>query len=238
MITNNNFKINNVAFNDAILYCKSHLPNEACGIISDNKFIPFTNKAEDKKSNFKIDDPLYFKLIIEDKVDCIIHSHLNYPHASINDQIQQESVDIPFGIINFNDNTVTHFIFWGNIPKEHLLGRQFFFGVFDCAVLCRDFIKDKFDININIPHRSYKYWLTNEKLFEEFMESNSYNIKYVDDIKINDLIFYKINSNVINHVGILIDNNIVLHHFCNRLSGRYSMNVYRDCIYKIGRIFN
>ena len=232
MFTNTIQNFNEQAKLDAIKHCRSCLPNEGCGIFSNDKFIPFENKAENPKNEFIINDDEFDKLLMDDKIQCIIHSHNEFPHASINDREQQIALDIPFGIINFRKGTAEHFIFWGDgIEIEPLLKRPFFFGVFDCLKLAEDYIFLKFQKKIEHQIVDINYWKKDQPVFEENLKSDKYPGYQIDinEAKEHDFYLYKMaNSKFINHIGIIIENNRVLHHFVNKVSCRLPASYYQQ----------
>jgi len=224
---------------EAIEHCRSLLPNEGCGVFSEDKFIPFENKADDPRNKFMINDPEFDYLLMKNKIQAIIHSHNDFPHASENDQEEQRSFEIPFGIINFRKGTCNHFIFWGEgIEIEPLLKRPFFFGVFDCLSLSQDYIYQKWGQRIPTPIRGINYWKNNQSLFEDHITDKSYPVEFidVDEAREHDFYFYKVaGSKYINHVGTLIENGRILHHFINKVSCRLPASYYQEYICSAGR---
>jgi proteasome lid subunit RPN8/RPN11 len=239
MFINKNINFSQKAINNAVEHCRKQLPNEGCGIFINDEFIPFKNKSENPEKEFIINDSLFDSYFINKKIQCIIHSHNNYPHASKQDQIQQKELEIPFGIINFRNGGAEHFLFFGNnIPINPLKNRPFFFGIFDCLSLVRDYTYSWSNILIPCPVRDFDYWKNNESLFEDHIENKTYPVKYINinDLKTNDMILYKFDSKFINHIGVLLPNGKVLHHFVNRVSCELPFSFYQQNIYKIGRL--
>jgi len=225
---------------DAIEHCRSCLPNEGCGIISKDKFIPFENRSEAPGQEFIIDDDRFNYLLATDMIDAIIHSHINYPHASEEDQQQQRALEIPFGIVNFQKGCATHLIFFGDtLETEPLIQRPFFFGVFDCLSLARDYWKQKFNIRISTPIRSLGYWKREQSLFEDHINSDDYPVDFINknEAKPGDVLFYKmVGSKYINHVGSILDTGKVMHHFINKISCTLPPSYYQEMLYMGGRL--
>ena len=61
-------------------HAKEVFPQESCGFILDDEYLPMDNIAKDKVGHFKI-DPKQF-IIHNESIRAIVHSHGNYPHAS------------------------------------------------------------------------------------------------------------------------------------------------------------
>lgn len=222
----------------AIEYCRSKLPYESGGIFTDHNFIPFENESDTPSNKYYINNPDFYYLLSQEKIKCLIHSHNNYPHSSIDDQRAQKDFDIPFCIINFRNGTCEHVIFWGNdIPKEPLIGRPFFFGVFDCLTLSADYIFNKYNKQVPTPDRDVDYWKYNQSLFEDTVSDKEYPIDFIDkdDITIDDFLFYKFDSKYINHVGTLMDNGRILHHFMGKKSCILPKSYFKKNIVAAGR---
>lgn len=222
---------------EAIEYFRSKMPEEACGVFADDKFIPFDNKADDPLKDFVIDDPEYTELYVDDHIDCILHSHNDFPMVSYNDKLSQQEVDIPFGIINFKQKSVTHVIFFGDhLQLEPLKGRPFFYGAFDCLTLVRDYYIMKYEIELPDPPKVWGFWNENDTMFEDGLEDSAvlFKIKpkYAEE---GDIILYNMNGKCIDHCGILLDNNLVFHHFINRISARYPISIARNKLVSIYR---
>lgn len=240
MFTNQYQIIPEATRKDAIEYCRSCRPNEGCGVVVDDEFIPFENKADNPKNEFLIKDDEFTRLMMDDKIQVVIHSHNEYPHASYNDQAQQRALDIPFAIINFRHGTCEHFITWGDgLKPEPLKMRPFFFGVFDCLTLARDYFIEQFGICIPTPLRQLNYWKNDQPLFEENTSSKDHPVSYIDisEAKAHDVYFYKMGgSKYINHVGVILENGRMLHHFINKVSCSVPASFYQRDIFAAGRL--
>lgn len=239
MIENTIKNFSDKAKKDAVEYCRKLLPYEGCGIISEDNFIPFDNKSSDPLNNFLIDDREFDYLLMRNKIQAIIHSHNDFPHASLNDQRAQREFDLPFGIINFRHGTCQHFIFWGDqLEKEPLLKRPFFFGVFDCLTLSSDYYKEKFNKEIPQPLREVNYWENDQSIFEDHVNMADYPVNFINikDVKPNDIYFYKMfDSKYINHMAVVLENGRLLQHFMNKLSCTLPASYYQNYICYGGR---
>jgi len=238
MFTNQYTHYNEQAMKDAIEHCRLCLPDEGCGIFVENKFIPYENKSPDKSNSFMISDNLFNQYYMDNKIQVIIHSHNDYPHASKQDLIQQREIEIPFGIINFRKGGCEHFIFFGKgIARDPLMRRPFFFGVFDCLTLVKDYSYKWSGVDIPDPPRDLNYW-KDEPLFEEAVSDVNYPVNFINinKTKENDFIFYKFDSKYINHVGVILPNGRILHHFINRVSCTLPKSYHQQHIHCGGRL--
>ena len=137
------------------LYCLSKYPEEACGFIVKNEFIPIVNKSEDKINHFEIDNHIFIEY--NDAIDAIIHSHADYPHLSKADMLSQKRLGIPWGIVLINKGVVHSTVFWGGSVLYPLLQRPFIHGCFDCYAIVRDYWRFKgYDV-MDFP-REFLWW--------------------------------------------------------------------------------
>lgn len=217
---------------DAIAHAKSEFPNESCGAIIEGKYVPFENRADDKSDTFLINDVDFNQAYMDGKVECVIHSHNDYPHASVADQIQQRAMDIPFGIINLKNRSVIQTVFWGDsLPIQSLEGRPFFFGVYDCYALVRDWIRINLGYTPPNPEREWCFWLDNISMYEDFINNRKVPFDFIPikDAKYGDVLLYRIyGTKFLNHCGVISKNGLVLHHFVNELSGYKPVSYFRE----------
>ncbi len=226
MITNQHNFFFDPAIQDAIVHAKEVFPDESCGAIIDDEYVRFDNQAEDKTKNFVIMDPYFDRSYQDNAIQAVIHSHNNDPAATAADQAQQIELEVPFGIVNLVNKSVTHLAFWGDsLPIEPLKRRHFFYGVWDCFSLVRDYFRIKHGVTFpNVP-REYGFWLKNESIFENHI----FNVDVVpvplDEIRPNDVLFYNLHgSKFLNHCAVMKEDGLVLHHFENHCSQGYPIS--------------
>lgn len=239
MITNRNniFPVRCVA--DAIEHAQEVFPEESCGAIIDERYVRFENKADDKEQGFFIKDDFFDQAYIDGHVQCVIHSHNDYAMATIDDQIQQLELDIPFGIINLKNGSVIHIVFWGDtIPIEPLEGRHFFYGVWDCYGMIRDYIRLTHGIVPPNPPRDWVFWYKGTSVFEDFIQDGTMPFDFIDidEVKTGDFLLYNIDgTKYINHIGVMLDNGLAMHHLANEISRPMPITVYREYLNKACR---
>lgn len=207
-------------FTDCHDAIKSHAakeyPNEACGIIINDEYQPCRNLALNPKEHFKI--PIQVLMAADTKLQAIVHSHADYPHLSAKDIQQQTVSGVPWGWCNVSKGKPGTVYFWGNrIQIQDLDGRPFVFGIYDCFSLVRDFYQVHFDIELeNIP-REVDFFKNNDLIGKSWKPQG---FKMIDkkDLTFGDLLLMKIRNPIYNHIGIYIDDNLILHHLANQLS--------------------
>jgi len=218
---------------DIYNHAKDIWPNESCGYISNNKYIPCVNDAIDPENSFVITNSTFDKALINKEVQAVIHSHNSRPYASAFDQMKCDDMEVPFGIINLVDpNIVTHIVFWGRgIKRAPLEGRFFFFGVFDCLSLVVDHYKNKYRIKLPDPHRDISFIDGNRKFFEEYLDELFQTFERVDldDLEQDDILFYFHGGRII-HTGFYYGDNQVMGHWLNQKSGLHSIEYKKELL--------
>jgi proteasome lid subunit RPN8/RPN11 len=227
-----NFKLfNEYIIREAIDHAQSEYPKESCGVFSEDKYIPFENKSSDPENSFLINSPEFNQLYINEKIDCVLHSHEEkILMATVEDQQQQIELNVPFGIIHLLNKSYIKTVFWGdNLEISDLEGRYFVYGVFDCWSLVRDYFRLK---GYEMPRiaREWKFW---EKypMYEKFIEEKKAPFFFipVKEAKPDDVFLYNLEgTKYLNHGGVIVNENQVLHHFVNKISGKFPITLHRQ----------
>lgn len=200
------------ALEDAKRHAIDEFPKESCGfILKDGTYKPCNNIAQDPYKDFKIHKTKYLRYY--DKIDAIIHSHDNFPHASKHDMEQQIATVVPWGIINLFNKRVEDVFFWGDqLPIQDLVGRPFYHGVYDCYALVRDYYRL---CGLEIPQypREWLFWYDKIPLIEKnFGNAGFYEISR-EELQPGDAVLGKVaQQSVINHTAVYLGKNMVLHH--------------------------
>jgi proteasome lid subunit RPN8/RPN11 len=239
LITNTEIVFPDDCIKDSIDHAREVFPDESCGAIIDEKYVRFENKADDKSEGFMIKDDFFDQAYIDGHVQCVIHSHDDYPMATFDDQVQQLQLEVPFGIINLKNGSVTHYVFWGDtLPIEPLEGRHFFYGVWDCYGMIRDYIKLNHNIIPPNPARDWVFWYKGAKVFEDFIQDGTMPFEYIEieEVQTGDFLLYNIEgTKYINHIGVMLDNGLAMHHLANEISRPLPITVYREFLNKACR---
>ena len=110
------------------------------------------------------------------------------------------------------------------INTTDLYGREYEFGVKDCFEALRDYLKTQ---NIDIPPRAMfveDYWDKNIDYFNDKTISDwQHSPVSLNEIKENDVLIFRVFSNINNHCGVYLGNDIFYHHAENRLSCRENL---------------
>jgi len=221
------------AISDAEHHALDKYPDESCGVIIGDKYYPTNNVASDKQNTFRISPQKWARLEHLGEIDCVIHSHADYPHASKADMISQQKQNIPFGLVDIRHKSVIGTYIWGDtadIPP--LLGRPFVHGIWDCYALARDYYRLS-DCWVGDYPREFGWWNKGEDIIldnitnEDFEFLDPHNWK---DIKVGDGILMKIKGLKVNHCAVYIGRGLILHHMYGELSSRQPLVRYRDFI--------
>lgn len=199
-------------------------PREGCGVIGivkgKKKWFPCENLAEGEDS-FILSSKDYFKVKQQADVLAIVHSHPDESNEPSEYDINCcNALGVPYYIFSFPEMDL-------NIvePKKvfnPLIGREYQFGVTDCFEAMRDWL---FQEGINIPPREPFEDYFYEKGLDYFSEENikNWNHKKVEAPQKNDVLIFQVNSEVPDHCGVYLGNDLMFHHAANRLSCRESM---------------
>ena len=237
-ITNRNEYFKREEIEKAIIHCKENYPLESGGIFDgEGEFIPFDNLSDEPDNCYEIDTQELYNRLINKDITCFIHSHINQNNfrASYADQIAQGESGIPYGIISLRNGSCTHCVFFGDgIPTEPLLGRPFVYGVWDCLSLSRDYWLQEYNYELPDLPRSWCFWYKGEDMVDMFPKD----IRQVPlkDIREGDFLMYRLQSNTINHLGVMGKGGKALHHFHNQLSNWFPIAHNRQHLVRAYRL--
>lgn len=194
-------------------------PREGCGILGIQRgklhWIPCTNIAEDDE-DFVIPSKEFFEIRKNFDIVGIVHSHPDGEATpSPYDKNYCDALCIPYYIFNFPEMDL--FVLEPEKKNNPLAGREYEFGTADCFEAMRDYYSD---IGINIPPRQLfedDWWTKGLDYFTEEIIS-SYGFRKVTDPQPKDLLIFSVTTNVGNHCGVYLGNDIMFHHAEKRLS--------------------
>ncbi|WP_170297718.1 C40 family peptidase [Paracoccus litorisediminis] len=243
-------------FTDALEAAAEHaratFPAESCGFIIENSYMPCANVArpaeehEDKPDcgcvlcSFEISNDIW--LPFENKIQMVVHSHPNGPaYPSQADMQGQEASGLPWAIIPLDDSRIGQPVIWGgDTPMAPVIGRVFTHGVHDCYSLIRDAFALGRDgmaahgvegwpyapVELPIYPRNDEWWKGDDNFYEEKPAQLGFREVSRDDVRPGDVFLCSINSPRLNHGGMLVGNNLILHHLPRRLSRREAAGIW------------
>ena len=204
----------------------SVFPQESCGIVVDDKYIPCENIAENPLLDFRIDDKITLPFIANGTLQKVIHSHpvkqiLAKSSPSSSDMRGQISSNVPWGIIDTDGEVVNDPYFWGDFKlDEELYGVEFHHGVQDCYTAVRKWYWQMLNIKLADIPRDDEWWVNGEDLYTENFDKWGFIKISPSDIKHGDVMLGKVLSARLNHAGVFVEGGLVYHHLPGRLSRR------------------
>lgn len=226
---------------EAIQAARAHAladyPNEACGVVIGGAYIACANVHETPAERFRIDTKEWARLTKRGKITLVVHSHPDGPlFPSEADMTGQINTNIPWAIIPTDGERTGEPIIWGDgAPVAPLIGRPFTHGVFDCYSLVRDIYRTgkeelaRLEISNSWPHepivmpeipRDDCWWNKGLDLYVDHLEPEGFKRISISDARPGDGFLTSIKSDKLNHAGVLIDHDMIMHHLPGRLSRR------------------
>jgi proteasome lid subunit RPN8/RPN11 len=209
-------------------------PNECCGLIikkgQHQTVIRCRNVSHTPEHTFQIDPKEYRAAEAEGEVLAVYHSHYaGSAVATDADKTVAEANKLPFLIYAHPADTWDIYTPCGWRAK--LEGRPFVHGILDCYSLVRDYYHDMCGIELDDFYREDDWWMpvkdpvTGEVIKEAqnlYMENaERQGFVRVNDLQVHDSILMMYNAPVVNHVAVLCEPGMILHHPPGHLSGRH-----------------
>lgn len=204
---------------DVVDYVLSQYPKEACGIINmDNKFIPCDNIADNPLETFKIKSTIF----LEHKVKAILHSHPHDPSKNLEldprtpskaDMQGQIDTGVEWCIVVTEGENVTQPVWWGD--RNHrppLMDREFIHSLQDCSAFATDWLYKEYGVDLPYYPREYDWFLTGNNFIEDHYSDWGFRDVTNEPRQRGDITLYRIRSQVVNHMGVMLDENTIVHH--------------------------
>jgi len=193
-------------------------PLESCGVVADGIFMAVPNKAT-RYDTFVMDMPAFLEIANQHDINAIVHSHIYaLPQASDADRAMCEATAKPWLIVSWPLGTYATIEPCGF--RAPLIGRQWAWGTHDCYGCIRDGIRDYAGIELPDFDRKWLWWENGEDTIAEQFASAGF-LTVDDQWRHCDVIGMRIwPSKVVNHLGLFLYPDVILHHMLGRLSAR------------------
>lgn len=243
-----------IAFEAAKAHARAAFPEESCGFIVDGAYVPVENVAADPSKHepdnkdcgcrlcaFKISKADTAKYL--PSAQMILHSHPDGPvYPSKRDMQGQFDTAVPWGIIALDKDRIGDPITWGDqLPVKPILGRTFMHGVTDCYSLIRDTFRlghdelKRMGITDQWPYapiilkdaaRDDAWWNHEDNFYNDLPPSFGWVPISMEEARPGDLFLIKIRTDKFNHAGVMIADDLILHHLPQRFSRREPVGVW------------
>lgn len=168
------------------------------------------NIHEDPENHFRVGIADMSRALSEGLL-AIVHSHPdqeNVPSAA--DMQGQINTAVPWGIVTAGAEGCSP-IRWFGHETPPLLGRPFVHGITDCYALIKDFYLLKKGVELPEFPRSWGWWNHGQDLFMEGFAKAGFRRISQEEARPGDVWLAKIRSNTVNHGGVLVENDLMLH---------------------------
>lgn len=205
----------------------AEFPMEACGVVVGDAYVPMENVAENPERDFTIAKRAYAK--VAKKAQAILHSHPNGdPWPTRCDMASQIATAKPWGVFSCNGETCSTIRLWGDgVEVAPLVGRDFVHGVSDCYSLVRDYYRTARGLLLPEVPRDAEWWKAGLNLYTDHLEKEGFRAITPAEARPGDGFLCAIRAQTLNHAGVLVENDLILHHLQGRLSRREPLGPWR-----------
>ena len=207
----------------ALKHAKAEFPNESCGLVvvikGRERYWPCKNLTKGFEQ-FYLNPDDYAKADSAGEIVAVVHSHpVSKPVPSQADLVSLETTELPWYIVQSKTGEWSDAIYPTGY-KAPLIGRRWHWNVMDCWTLVRDWYHQE-----GLKVRDFNRPPTPEEfeanpLFESSFEAAGFHVVPKEKMKYGDGVLMALNSKKLNHVGVYIGDQMLLHHVRQRLSSR------------------
>jgi proteasome lid subunit RPN8/RPN11 len=197
-------------------------PQEMCGLLTADDFIPLENQATDSLRSFSI-APVDYARYAAPNGPCtaIVHSHckpvervdrIDLRTPSRADIAGQRRTSKPWLIVGCEGMTVSAPLWLPRTPSNQYTGRPFIWYVNDCYTLAQDYYR--FELGIELPGHATDFdWADESRLahaFDPYVADYGFvDLDSIDDMRNGDLLLLNSCGLQHNHLGVYHDGQII-----------------------------
>jgi proteasome lid subunit RPN8/RPN11 len=233
-------EINDAIRAAALAHAQQDDPREACGLVlvirGRQAYRPCRNIGEEPGDMFVIDPDDYRQAEDDGEVLAVVHSHpITPPGPNPTDRAACEASGLPWLIVNPKT------LVWAEIEpcgyQAPLLGREWVWGAQDCWTLARDWYAEQGTVLPDWPRPARASEFEEAPMFEGRWEEAGFEQIDPADMREGDAVLMAIGNTRLNHVGVYVGDQMLLHHLRGRLSSRDLYGGWlQNCTGWVGRL--